>query len=189
MNRDRLAVIAFVLLPVVIGLATAQTSTPQLIKLQGFLSQNNGGNVTPVNGPATMTFSLYDADPGGALVASVGPTIVDVVNGLYEVDLPFAPSSFVGSSRFIELNVGGQVLAPRLQLSTAPFAYVADTLDGLDAADFAKPADVSAALASHVAAVDPHTVYVKKTGDFLSGTLSVNVGSGPALVALSGNVG
>jgi hypothetical protein len=134
-----------------VGLSTtlllAQNSTPQLMKMQGFLTDNTG---TPVSGTQTMTFVLYDASVGGAVMGTVANVPVVVSNGLYEVDLPLGSSAFSGATRYIEITVNAEVLSPRVQLVTAPFSYSADKLDGFEGADF-----------------------VKKAGDSLSGPLQV----------------
>src|SRR5262249_11825806 len=143
--KSRLVFVMGILLSSVLGGGPlAQTSTPQTIKVQGYLSQNSGGTVTPVTGNVALILALFDADVGGTLVASVGPVSVSVTNGLYEVDVPFASTNFNGPDRYIEVSVNGQTLAPRMKLASAPFAFTAETLDGLDASAFAKAGDVSA---------------------------------------------
>jgi len=115
----------------------APAQVPQTIKVQGFLNQNG----SPANDTFTMSFTLYDAQfPGGVVVASVAPQSVSVTNGLYEVDLPLASSAFTGSSRYLEIAVNGEVLTPRMQMASAPFAYQADRLNGFEAADFVNTA-------------------------------------------------
>jgi hypothetical protein len=118
--------------------AGAQTSTPQLIKVQGFLNQSGA----PANGTFSMSFTLYDAQfPGGSVVKYIGPQSVSVTNGLYEVDVPLSISSFfTGSNRYLEINVNGEVLTPRMQMVSAPFCFQADMLDGFEALDFVKKA-------------------------------------------------
>jgi hypothetical protein len=128
-------------------LAAAQASTPQAIKVQGYLTQSGA----PVNGPVTMEFTLYDADfPGGTNLGAIAPQSVTVSNGIYEIDLPFQASLFAGASRYLEITVNDQILTPRMHLASAPFAYQADTLDGFEGSAF-----------------------VKKAGDTMTGNLSV----------------
>lgn len=164
-NRSLMLTLALVTL-IASPLAQAQQTTPQLIKVQGFLSQIVGGVRVPMNGPATVVFDLYDAPVGGLLIVSTGPLPVTVNNGLYEVDLPFAASAFTAPSRFLELTVNGQTLAPRSQLASVPFAFTADKLDGLEGA-----------------------ALLQKAGDTMTGTLFLNPPSGPALIVNSGSVG
>ncbi len=138
----------------VAGVAVAQDSTPQLIKLQGFLSDSSGGSSVPANGTFTMTFDLYDADLGGLLIASVGPIPVDVTDGLYSVELPLVSSDFDGTERYIEITVNGEVLSPRVRMLSAPFAYKAETLDGAEASDLEESAEISAGDAALQAQID-----------------------------------
>jgi len=125
--------------------ALAQTSTPQLIKVQGFLSDSTSGNNVPANGIYSMTFTLYDAELGGLPVATVGPLSVPVTTGMYSVDLPFSVPAFDDASRWIEITVGGEVLAPRVQFVSAPYAYSADTLDGSEASDLEESGEIATA--------------------------------------------
>jgi len=122
----------------------AQDSTPQLIKVQGFLSDSTGGSRVPADGTYSMVFTLYDAELGGSPLAAVGPMPVLVTAGVYSVDLPFPASDFTASDRWIEITVGGEVLAPRLQVGSGPFAYVADRLDGVEAIDLEESAEIAA---------------------------------------------
>ncbi|MBZ5639921.1 MAG: hypothetical protein LAO51_14335 [Acidobacteriia bacterium] len=129
------------------SLVLAQASTPQAIKVQGYLTQSG----TPVNGTVTMGFALYDADfPGGTNLGALLPQSVTVANGIYEVELAFQASLFTGSSRYLEITVNGETLTPRIHLASTPFAYQAEKLDGFEGADF-----------------------VKKAGDTMSGPLTV----------------
>jgi len=119
-----------------------------------------------------MTFALYDADVGGNLIGTIGPLTVDVTNGLYDVDVPFPTSTFSAANRYVEIVVNSQTLAPRLHLGSAPFAYVADTLDGLDSTAFAKPIDIDTRIAAH--ATNPLTNQNLQidAAQLLTGTLS-----------------
>ena len=134
------------------GVAIPQ-ATPQQIKIQGYLSDIGGGPAVPANGSHMMTFELYDAALGGALKASVGPIQVPVTGGIYSAELPFTETAFDGTDRYIEITVNGETLLPRVRLVSLPFAYVADKLDGLDAADLDETAEI-ATLESDIGAVD-----------------------------------
>ena len=73
------------------SLVRAQASTPQAIKVQGYLTQSG----TPVNGSVSMGFALFDADfPGGTNLGTVAPQSVTVANGIYELELPFGATLF-----------------------------------------------------------------------------------------------
>jgi hypothetical protein len=130
--------------------ADAQVSAPQLVKMQGYLTNQSG---TPQTGTFTMTFTLYDSQfPGGTSVATVGPLSVPVSSGLYDVDLSLPSSAFTGSpTRYLEVTVNGEVQTPRIQMASAPFCYQADKLDGFEGSEL-----------------------VKKAGDTMTGNLTVS---------------
>jgi hypothetical protein len=125
----------------------AQVSTPQAVRIQGFLNQ--GG--APASGTVTMDFRLWDSQfPGGTIVAAPGPQSVVVSGGVYDVELPLLASDFSDPERYLEVIVNGEVLTPRMRMTSTPFAYDADRLDGFEGADF-----------------------VRKTGDVMAGPLEV----------------
>ena len=157
------------LLPLFFGPLFAQ-STPQVIKLQGSLIQSGVG---PVTGNVTMTLTLHDAPAGGLPLATVGPLIVAVSNGLYAVELPFPASVFGGANRYVEITVNGEMLTPRIQLGSSAFAYVAETVDGRHAGELEESVEIDEKVASHEANPDPHPVYVLRSGDSMAGNLQV----------------
>ncbi|GIV11586.1 MAG: hypothetical protein KatS3mg020_1077 [Fimbriimonadales bacterium] len=105
-----------------IGLcALLALSCAQPFTYQGFLRQ--GGN--PANGTYQMTFRLYDAAAGGALLGTVGPLTVAVNNGLFSVELNFSASVWDGGARYLEIQVGGTPLAPRVKINPTPYSFYA----------------------------------------------------------------
>jgi hypothetical protein len=168
---------AITLLLLVAVSVPAHASTPQLIKVQGFLTDKSGGPPVPANGTFMMTFELYDAALGGLLLSSVGPIPVEVTAGLYDVDVPFPASAFGEPDRHVAVIVAGEVLDPRIRIGSTPFSYMADQLDGFEGADLEESAEilteVASAIGSHAGSPDPHTGYVKKTGDTMTGDLNV----------------
>ena len=96
---------------------------------QGRLQQ--GG--VAADGPHDFLFRLYDAEAGGTPVGG-GLTApgVDVLAGLFSVELDFGPGAFFGNARWLEIRVratGSGVpyttLAPRQPLNAAPYALYA----------------------------------------------------------------
>ena len=128
-----------VLLAILIAVpAIAQGSTPPSTKMQGYLSDKTGGTPVPAEGTYTMTFDLYNDEFAGSLIDSSGALSVVVSAGLYDVDLPFTEVDFGGTVRYIEINVDGEILSPRVKVSSAPFAFIAEKLDGMDSTDFSE---------------------------------------------------
>jgi len=155
-----LAVIASSSLP-------AQNSTPQVIRVQGFLSDSIGGSSVPANGTYVMTFTLYDAEFGGMPLAAVGPLSVAATNGLYSMDLSFSVSEFGASDRWIEVGVAGEVLSPRLRLVSTPYAYAAERLDGADASELEESSEIVSAQSVLQDQIDALSTQVATAGNTL----------------------
>lgn len=119
-----LAVAALVLL----ALATAAASSPQIISHQGYITSPEG---IALNGTYDLTFSLYDVALGGAALWSETHVDVDVTDGLYSLllgsILPLTPAVFSGSNRYLGISIdGGAELAPRRQIAATAFALRSD---------------------------------------------------------------
>lgn len=87
----------------------------------------------PVDGELTVTFRIFDAGTGGTAVWEEIHTITAADGLLYAelgsvdpVDNGLDASVFTGDVRFLELQIGGETLAPRLALVSVPYAIVAD---------------------------------------------------------------
>src|SRR5476651_1188525 len=92
---------------------------------------------TPANGNYDMTFSLFDALSGGAQIGStITQNSVGVSTGTFSVPLDFGASAFPGANRFLEISVrqtgvgSFQLLSPRTQLASSPYAIRALTVSG-----------------------------------------------------------
>jgi len=121
------------------------------MKIQGFLSDRSGGSPVPANGVYSMAFEIYDAEVGGSRLAIAGPYSVDVTDGLYEAELPLSAVSFDGTPRYLEITVGGELLAPRIKIVSVPYAYFAGRAEGADAADIASAVEEGSIVAASVA--------------------------------------
>jgi hypothetical protein len=105
-------------LVVMMALACAQPFT-----YQGLLKQSG----TPANGTYQMTFRLYNVASGGTALGTVGPINVSVANGLFTVELNFPASVWDGGLRYLEIQVGGTTLSPRVKINPTPYAIRANT--------------------------------------------------------------
>ena len=75
------------------------------------------------NGLADFRFTLFDAATDGNVVA--GPLDfpdVEVLNGLFTVQVDFGTEAFNGDQRWLEISVDGTPLAPRQPITATPYA-------------------------------------------------------------------
>ena len=140
------AFIAFMLLFLTAMPTVAQV--PQRINFQGMLTDADG--IPVADGDYAMTFAIYDAASGGTQRWSETQT-VPVAGGVYNVVLgqpgnAIDPADMDGQ-RYLGVRVGGDLeMIPRQPITATAFALRsavsddADTLDGLDATDFATDA-------------------------------------------------
>ncbi len=117
---DRLPTVhrgAFIVLALLL-LAVAQAQGSE-ISYQGQLRSND----LPFSGTANLQFRLFNQATGGS---QVGPVLLrpnwPVQDGLFQVDLDFGAGVFDGSSRYLEVQVNGIVLAPRQAIRAVPLA-------------------------------------------------------------------
>jgi hypothetical protein len=138
-------------------MSTLAFSLPGLVNYKGLLTDPLDN---PVAGPVDVTFTLWDAVTGGSQLGA-GFSDTDAVtpnaDGIYDTLIgddggPLIPGTvFKNDSVWLNVNVGGEDLAPRTRLTpvgaalhagsadtamTADTAGDADTLDGLNASAF-----------------------------------------------------
>ena len=97
---------------------------------------NNGNN--PANGSYDLTFMLFSVSSGGsALAGPLTNSATTVSNGLFTTIVDFGPGVFTGTSNWLEIAVrtngtgGFTTLAPRQQLTPAPYAIFAGSASNL----------------------------------------------------------
>lgn len=110
--------------------ATGESTVPQLINYQGYLTSAQGDPLETAE--YDLSFSIYDQQSDGTEVW--GPQVmskVPVVKGHFNVilgptDSASTPrdisSAFTESVRFLEIKVAGTPIAPRQQILSAPYA-------------------------------------------------------------------
>jgi len=108
---------------------------PGVIQYQGKLTNTSG---IGSNDTLPMTFHLFNVEAGGSALWTeihTGTNKVPVVKGLFDVrlgeitalNLPF------NVQYWLEIEVNGNVLVPRVKLATSPYAFraaVADSFTG-----------------------------------------------------------
>lgn len=117
------------LIPVLLSSLTAAPASAVATRFtyQGQLNVDGA----PADGTCNLQFSLFAAASGGAALATVGPLAVSVDEGLFTVPLDFGVN-FPGADRWLQISADcpgsdPAVLAPRQQITAAPYALYANT--------------------------------------------------------------
>jgi hypothetical protein len=132
--------------------AQASHAIPPLVSYQGKVNDSAGEALT---GTYQMIFRLYDFEASAPMWAE--QQTVNITGGIYTVYLGaganivgggLAAALFSAGDRWLEVEIQGEVLSPRQQLSSVVYAFRAeeadhamtaddaDTLDGLDSTQF-----------------------------------------------------
>lgn len=94
---------------------------------QGFLEQSG----SPLNGNANLAFKLFDAQNGGSQLGStVTANAYPVLDGVITIDLNFAGVAFADSNRWLQVEVAGTPMGPRIEILPTPVAASARALQG-----------------------------------------------------------
>jgi hypothetical protein len=112
--------------------AYAPTPIPNIF-FQGDLAGTNQfvTNTLPVSGPYDFTVQLYDGGSNGLPIGPLYTQAVQVVNGLFNMPLPFEPGALNGGNRWLGIGVrpsgggGAFSLLGNLPLTPAPQALYA----------------------------------------------------------------
>jgi len=104
----------------VLGLALSTQAAA--VTYQGQLEDSSG----PFTGTVPMLFSLYEAPEDGEPIAMFDAGPVNVVGGLFQVDLEFG-GVFDGRTLWLEIEVDGSTLNQRQRISAVPQAHHAAT--------------------------------------------------------------
>lgn len=105
------------------------TAMPTAFSYQGHLERNGA----PVNGLVDMIFSLWLSptgnDPANQVGGAVSLDAVEVLNGLFHVEIDFGQDAFNGNARWLQIELRDQgssdpftILSPRVPLNPAPYA-------------------------------------------------------------------
>lgn len=107
--------------------STAASAAPPVMGYQGRLTDAAGA---PLAGPVDLTFRVFDVAAGGAPLWSESQPGVAVQEGVFHVVLgsgtPLPSALFATDSRWLEIDVNGETLAPRQLLLSVPYALQAE---------------------------------------------------------------
>lgn len=129
----------------ILGVATiAFAAVPDHINYQGIL-RNLAGDLQ--TGTFSMTFRIFDEVTGGNELLIDEQNNIKVSNGLYNAEVgTITGAIFDGGDRWLEVEVEGEVLAPRLKINSVAYAWQAEnaaTADSAINADYADYATLS----------------------------------------------
>ncbi len=114
---------------------TSYSQVPETMSFQGILNDSNGDVVS--DDSYTLEFELYDALTAGTKVWGPESHSAATVNGLYSVLLggngvPLDITNSFDSQYFLQVKVNGELLTPRIQLTTSPYAFTSRAVKGSD---------------------------------------------------------
>jgi len=115
---------------VLVCVATVLFAVPQQINYQGKITNSSG---VGLDGTYSMTFRIYNVATGGTALWSETHSSVGIHRGLFDVvlgetnpiNLPF------DEQYYLEIEVGGEVLTPRIPLSSVGYAFRASIADSV----------------------------------------------------------
>jgi len=190
----------------------AQAPPPDALNYQGVLRNADG---SPLNGDVAMVFRFYTAPGGGDEIVYDTHPVVGVAQGLFNVTLGSpgvadgsGPGSYTSLSEafrdymevFLEVEVEGEILSPRVQIVSAAYSLNSSHLDGWSSDFFVNVSPepqvkggeltcVTGQASAHLAWVKPdgdnHLGYgIEALGDYTGGYFEDTDSSGAAFVAV-----
>jgi hypothetical protein len=114
---------------------------------QGRLTDNTPGQA-PIDVPIAITFRIYDAMIGGVLEWEEPWGGVPVTGGIFNVMLgsngvPIPAGVFGGATRYLEIEVNGELLTPRQRLGSVGFAQQSENSADVDCVDCIEPGEIA----------------------------------------------
>ena len=113
---------------------------PKVINYQGKLTDPSG---VGVDDTVAIIFRIYDAPTGGLILWTEAHPLVPVENGLFEVMLggTFPINLPFDRAYYLEMEINGETLSPRVQFLTVPYAFRAIYVDSADYAVYSDTAN------------------------------------------------
>ncbi|MFH1429453.1 MAG: hypothetical protein ABIH39_06885, partial [Candidatus Margulisiibacteriota bacterium] len=100
---------------------------PNTIQYKGRLMENG----VLVNGTKEFDFHIYNALIDGAVLWSTADMQVNVVQGVYSVELgPITPDVLAGDNAYLQITVGTEILVPRMKIDSVAYALQAGAVTG-----------------------------------------------------------
>lgn len=108
-----------------VGAAASALAQDTSIAYQGYVTDNGAIIAGPTN--YSMSFRLFGTATGGSPLATISNQTVTVTDSLFSTSLAFPPALWSGADRWLEVQIGTQVLTPRQKIRWAPYAVYAMT--------------------------------------------------------------
>jgi len=125
----------------VVTASPAFAGIPRTINYQGRIM--DGATGEPLAGSHDVLFSLYDAPAGGDTLWTESQAVVADSSGVFSCLLgsvkAIAPS--FGGQRWLEVQVDGEILHPRREMASVPYAFLAQDALSAEHSDHASDAD------------------------------------------------
>lgn len=119
------------LIMAIINTGSFAQEIPRLIYYQGNLAGTSGN---PINGNQPMVFSIWSSNIGGTKLWQETHSVVPVNEGLFSVMLGSQNSMplevFSSKTRYLDIVISGEILSPRQQIVSVPYAYEATSITG-----------------------------------------------------------
>ncbi|MFH1313698.1 MAG: tail fiber domain-containing protein [Candidatus Eisenbacteria bacterium] len=143
-------------LTILVWTGIAAADVPRKFNYQGRLTDSATGD--PLVGPQDVTFRVYDHASDGSLLWSEEQTLLPDPTGVIATILGSVDSIDVefNGPVWLEVEVAGEILMPRREIVSVPFALRAGSADEADSADYATSAD-TALSAAHALSADTAT--------------------------------
>lgn len=112
-----------VLIPFLLALGMsggAYATVTESITYQGQLADASG---EPVNDTVPLRFRGYDVPSGGTALFDTDNMQVSVTGGFFTVSVPVPQAVLDGRALWLQIDVAGQTLSPRQEITPAPYAH------------------------------------------------------------------
>ena len=106
----------------------ARADVPDFIGYQGYLTDEEGN---PVSGYLNVKFSIYDSEDGLDSLWEEGQTVLasdGLISTTLGAETPLTPDVFTAGSAYLEVEIDGDVLLPRLPIGSVPYCFYADNV-------------------------------------------------------------